>query len=131
MTSTVCTMWSQDTISNPNWNLEFENRDLPPVSFPFWMAKEIALDLSEKEQLESLQELSLKEIALLRTLTAGLEETSRHKSLQITLLETRIKTLEVSLQSASMKKPRDNLMHWLLRMAAALGVGYVLGTLPL
>ena len=95
------------------------------------MAKEIALDLSEKEQLESLQELSLKEIALLRILTAGLEETSRHKSLQITLLETRIKTLEVSLQSASMKKPRDNLMHWLLRMAAAFGVGYVLGTLPL
>ena len=120
---TACATWSQGITVNR------DSTDVRPVSFPFWMVREIALDLSEKDHLEGLQELSLKEIALLRTLAAGLERNSRHKSLQISLLKAQITSLEVSLKTGRRRRPRDQLWHRLLQMAGALGIGYVLGSL--
>ena len=93
------------------------------------MAKQIALDLSEKSHLERLQALSGKEIAVLNSLVSGLESNLEQKSLQLQLLQDQKAALEVSLEAEKLKKPRDNLLQWFLQMAGALGVGYVIGKL--
>ena len=93
------------------------------------MAKQIALDLSEKSHLERLHALSGKEIAFLNSLVSGLESNLEQKSLQLQLLQDQKAALEVSLEAEKLKKPRDNLLQWFLQMAGALGVGYVIGKL--
>lgn len=57
----ACEMRSQDTT------------DIRPVTFPFWMAKEIALDLAEKEKLEGLMEVTELQLLNYGALVDGLE----------------------------------------------------------
>ena len=126
MTSTVCTMWSQDTISNPNWNLEFENRDLPPVSFPFWMAREIALDLEEKNRLQQEVQLLWLEKETLARLISALEQKDRNRLLQLELFEKNMGLLEIQLQ-AEKKINKGDWITWILRVLGAFGAGFLLG----
>ena len=126
MTSTVCTMWSQDTISNSNWNLEFENRDLPPVSFPFWMAREIALDLEEKDRLQQEVQLLWLEKETLARLVSALEQKDRNRLLQLELFEKNMGLLEIQLQ-AEKKINKGDWITWILRVLGAFGAGFLLG----
>ena len=126
MTSTVCTMWSQDTISNSNWNLEFENRDLPPVSFPFWMAREIALDLEEKDRLQQEVQLLWLEKETLARLVSALEQKDRNRLLQLELFEKNKGLLEIQLQ-AEKKINKGDWITWILRVLGAFGAGFLLG----
>ena len=126
MTSTVCTMWSQDTISNSNWNLEFENRDLPPVSFPFWMAREIALDLEEKDHLQQEVQLLWLEKETLARLISALEQKDRNRLLQLELFEKNKGLLEIQLQ-AEKKINKGDWITWILRVLGAFGAGFLLG----
>lgn len=123
---TVSTARSQDTIPEPLPT----PLDLRPVSFPFWMAKQIALDLEEKHRLET--ELQLMELQLLgqRSLVAGLEEREMNRLLQIELLEKNQQLLQVQLEGARAKaQQKGSQWIWMLRFLAALGSGFVLGRL--
>lgn len=124
--STVCTMWSQDTISNTNWNLEFANRDLPPVSFPFWMAREIALDLEEKNRLQQEVQLLWLEKETLARLVSALEQKDRNRLLQLELFEKNKGLLEIQLQ-AEKKINKGDWITWILRVLGAFGAGFLLG----
>ena len=126
MMSTVSTMWSQDTISNSNWNLEFENRDLPPVSFPFWMAREIALDLEEKDRLQQEVQLLWLEKETLARLVSALEQKDRNRLLQLELFEKNKGLLEIQLQ-AEKKINKGDWITWILRVLGAFGAGFLLG----
>ena len=119
-------MWSQDTISNSNWNLEFENRDLPPVSFPFWMAREIALDLEEKNRLQQEVQLLWLEKETLARLVSALEQKDRNRLLQLELFEKNMGLLEIQLQ-AEKKINKGDWITWILRVLGAFGAGFLLG----
>ena len=129
---TVCAMQSQDTISSNNWNLEFKNWDFPsgdlrPVSFPFWMAQAIALDLEEKDRLENEVRLLGLEKETLVYLVKGLEQKDRNRLLQLELSEKNISLLEVQLQAEREIRKEDGWMLWALRLLGALGAGFLLG----
>src|SRR5690606_30803565 len=82
---TACALWSQDAIKDPiNRPHRFwkpvrsgpssDTLDLRPITFPFWMVREIALDLEEKSRLEGELLLFDLELQAYKTLTAGLQE---------------------------------------------------------
>ena len=125
-------MQSQGTISGNNWNLEFKNwnfpsGDLRPVSFPFWMAQAIALDLEEKHRLEQEAILLVLEKETLERLVKGLEQKDRERLLQLELLEKNRKLLEVQLKAEREVKKEDGWLLWALRLLGALGTGFLLG----
>ena len=131
---TVCAMQSQDTISNNNWNLEFKNWNFPldttdirPVSFPFWMAQAIALDLEEKDRLEQEVLLLGLEKEILEKLVNVLEQKDQDRLLQLELSGKNCKLLEVQLQAEREIKKEDSWMLWALRLLGALGAGFLLG----
>ena len=131
---TVCAMQSQDTISSNNWNLEFKNWDFPldttdlrPVSFPFWMAQAIALDLEEKFRLEQEAQLLVLEKETLEHLVKGLKQKDQDRLLQLQLSDKNRKLLEVQLQAEREIKKEDGWMLWALRLLGALGAGFLLG----
>ena len=127
-------MQSQDTISSNNWNLEFKNWDFPldttdlrPVSFPFWMAQAIALDLEEKFRLEQEAQLLVLEKETLEHLVKGLKQKDQDRLLQLQLSDKNRKLLEVQLQAEREIKKEDGWMLWALRLLGALGAGFLLG----
>lgn len=126
-------MQSQDTIADPNWDLESEYWNFPQdtraVSFPFWMVKEIALDLEEKSLLEVQVELLELETGTYSLLVQGLEKEQVNKQLQLELLQKNQQLLQSQLKAVKNRKPKPQDLKWLLRMAAALGTGYMLGNL--
>lgn len=112
---TVCEMRSQDTT------------DVRPVVFPFWMAREIALDLSEKERLEALAEVTDLQLLNYGILVEGLERQQDALGLQLVLERKRIGILELELKMERERKPGKGTFVWVLRLIGALGVGYFLG----
>ena len=128
---TVFGMRSQDTIPDPEGDLEWETRDFTPdtraISFPFWMVREIALDLEERSLLEL--QVELLETATCRLLVQGLEKEQENKQLQLELLQKNQLLLHTRLKLAGIPKAGGNTWKWMVRMTAALGIGYMLGNL--
>ena len=129
-------MWSQGITANNNWILEFENWDFPrdttdtrPVTFPFWMAKAIALDLEEKNRLEQEVQLLVLEKETLEDLVEDLEKKDQGRRLQLELLEKNQNLLEVQLQAGRKTEKGEGWVLWTLRLLAALGTGFILGNL--
>ena len=130
---TVCTARSQATIGKVSG--EGQGRpgsletglDVRPISFPFWMVKQIALDLAEKERLEQEVQLLLLEISTSRSLVAGLELQDQDRRLQLQLLEENLQLLEVQLKAEREIKNTDSWVVGALRLLGALGAGFMLG----
>jgi hypothetical protein len=123
---TVFGMRSQDTIANPDRHF---SRDTRSVSFPFWMAREIAVDLEEKSLLKAREELLLLEIGTWKLLVGGLEQEKATMELQLELLQKNQQLLQSQLKAARSTRQTAKDLKWVLRMTAALGVGYILGNL--
>lgn len=51
-----------------------DTTDKRSVTFPFWMAKEIALDLEEKSRMEANEKIKTMELATLTSLIKSLEK---------------------------------------------------------
>ena len=79
---TVCGMRSQDTT------------DTRPVVLPFWMVREVALDLSEKERLEEMSEITSLQLFKYQMLVQGLEKNNADFALQVELLQRKNERLE-------------------------------------
>ena len=136
---TVCTMWSQDTIvdvARPDWFLKPvrsysapDTTDLRPISFPFWMVREIALDLEEKQQLELEAQLYALEVEAYQKLLESMEAQEQQRRLQLELLGRNISLVEAQLQAEKNSVKSTSKMQWYLRLLGALGVGFVLGRL--
>ncbi|MGY5846599.1 hypothetical protein ACW6QP_04205 [Salegentibacter sp. HM20] len=106
---------SQDTINEPY------------LSIPYWMAKQIALDLEDRARLMALENISAMEISTLRALITNLESSNAKQTLQISLLQENNLILTRQFQSCKSSKPGNNTFLWLLRLMGAVGVGVVLG----
>ena len=125
-------MQSQKAIGNsedafiPGYS-PLDTSDTRPVSFPFWMVREIALDLEEKFRLEVQQELLELEISTYSLLVQGLEKEKGNLELQLQLLEKNQQLLLTQVEARKNKKPEKSL-KWVLRLIAALGTGYILGS---
>ena len=135
---TVCTARSQDTtaeaapgLRNPPKPLSpspgIDTSDTRPVCFPFWMAKQIALDLEEKRRLEDLHRLDSLQLTGYRKLVAGLEQQQQHRELQRVLLQKQVSLLELQLKGEKQIRPSNGTLTWTLRLLAALGAGYLFG----
>lgn len=111
----VFTARSQDTTDNR------------PVTFPFWMAREIALDLEEKSRLELEANISAMEISALNNLVAGLEKINSERLLQLDLVKDNSLLMELQLLSYRSAKPKNNTINWWLRLLGAFGLGYLIG----
>ena len=120
---TVCTARSQDTIADS----PPDSLDLRPVSFPFWIVHQIALDLEEKSRLEQEVELLLLEKSSYRLLVTGLEQKDQERRLQLELLEKNQELLKVQLKAEEETKRGEPWLLWALRLLGALGAGFVLG----
>ena len=105
-----------------------DTSDIRPVSFPFWMVREIALDLEEKSHLEAQQELLEQEIGTYNLLVLGLEKEKRNLVLQLELLGRNQQLLLSQLEATRKGKP-EKPIKWILRLIAALGTGFILGSL--
>ena len=105
-----------------------DTSDIRPVSFPFWMVREIALDLEEKSRLEAQQELLEQEIGTYNLLVLGLEKEKRNLVLQLELLGRNQQLLLSQLEATRKGKP-EKPIKWILRLIAALGTGFILGSL--
>ncbi len=105
-----------------------DTKDIRPVSFPFWMVREIALDLEEKSRLEAQQGLLEVEIGTYSRLVQGLEKENGALELQLELLEKNQQLLLLQVEAARNKRSGTSL-KWVLRILAALGTGFILGSL--
>lgn len=113
--STVFTAQSQDTTDNRQ------------VTFPFWMAREIALDLEEKSRLEANEKITAIELATLTSLVKSLEKTNQTKDLQIELLRSSNALQQQQLTTSKLQKQYPGTFTWILRLIAAFSIGYVIG----
>ena len=134
---TVCTTWSQDTIvdvARPDWFLKPvrsysapDTTDLRPISFPFWMVREIALDLEEKQQLELETQLYALELETYQKLVESMEKQEQQRQLQLELLHKNSSLLEAQLQAEKQGTKGTGTLVWSLRLLGALGAGFLLG----
>ena len=92
------------------------------------MVREIALDLKEKSRLEIQEELLELEIKTYKSLVQGLEEESRNMELQLKLMQKNQHLLLTQLKAENTRKPLQD-VKWVIRMIAALGTGFILGSL--
>lgn len=112
----------------PPDNRNPDTLDLRPVCFPFWMAKQIALDLEEKHRLETELQLLELQLQAQASLVLGLEEKEKRRLLQLKLLNENLHLLEIQLEGERTKaKQKSSQWIWVLRLLAALGSGFVLG----
>ena len=136
---TVCTSWSQDTIVDAARPNRFPKpvRSYPPldttdhrhVCFPFWMVREIALDLEEKELLEQEVALFVLEAEQYQTLLQALERKDQSRVLQLQLLERNTFLLQEQLRVEKLSEKGTRPLIWALRILAALGAGFLFGRL--
>ncbi|MGM0934615.1 MAG: hypothetical protein ACQEWD_14345 [Bacteroidota bacterium] len=106
-----------------------DTTDSRSVAFPFWMAREIALDLEEKSRLEANEKITAMELATLTSLVKSLEKTNQTKDLQIELLKKNNILQLQQLTTTKLQKHNPVTFTWILRLIAALSVGYVIGNL--
>ena len=129
---TACAMRSQSTTGESGSTgpvfLSRDTTDTRAVSFPFWMVWEIALDLKEKSRLEIQEELLELEIKTYKSLVQGLEEESRNMELQLKLMQKNQHLLLTQMKAENTRKPLQD-VKWVIRMIAALGTGFILGSL--
>ena len=136
---TVCTSWSQDTIADAARPNRFPKpvRSYPPldttdhrhVCFPFWMVREIALDLEEKELLEQEVALFVLEAEQYQSLLQALERKDQSRVLQLQLLERNTFLLQQQLRAEKQSNKEPARYNWWLRLLAALGAGFLFGRL--
>lgn len=93
------------------------------------MAREIALDLLEKERLEAAEKLWALELGTYKELVAGWERSGLQKDLQIKLLQEQQVLLATQLESEKIKKPRKDSFSWFMLLLGALGAGVLLGAI--
>jgi hypothetical protein len=97
------------------------------VKLPFEIAKKIALDLEEKDRLQSVQKVNTLIIANLKEQNSTLSLQSENKSTQLVLLRDSYNILKTQLEAEKAKKPGSNWLVWALATLAAFGGGFVLG----
>lgn len=104
-----------------------DTTDVRPVTFPFWMAKEIAIDLNNYKRLQALQEISDMEVAAYIRLTKNLQEITSKQALQMDLLKSNNSSLEKQLEIWKTKKELPLFAKWLIGAGAFLA-GYFVGS---
>ena len=110
---TVCGMRSQDTT------------DVRPVVLPFWMAKEVALDLSEKERLEEMAEITALQLLKYQLLVKGLEKNNFDFGLQVELLQRKNKLLEKTHNVKNDNIKYRKFILWGIRLLSIFSVAYL------
>ena len=118
---TACDLWSQGATP--------DSLDTRPITFPFWMVKEMAIDLAEKDRLQALQLATDLELQIYAERITGFEKVIQAKDLQLGLLEKNNVSLTVQLEAEKAKKPKDKTFLWILRLIGAAAVGFVAGSL--
>lgn len=104
-----------------------DTTDKRPVTFPFWMAKEIALDLEEKSRLETNEKITSLELATLTSLIESLEKSNQNRNLQIELLKSNNKLHQQQLTTSKLQKSNPGTFTWILRLMACFSLGYLIG----
>ena len=80
-------------------------KDLRPITFPAWMVKKIAVDLAEKEHLETQEKVNNLLLAKMKDQQKNLLAQSLLKDLQIKLLKKNNEILHTRLNMKKEKKP--------------------------
>jgi len=97
------------------------------VKLPISTAKKIALDLIELDELKQVTLVNDLIISKYKTTDHLQKKTIADMRIQIQLLQSNIKIIEVQLKSEKKKKP--GLFKQILLILGAAGVGYVAGSL--
>ncbi len=99
------------------------------VKLPFEIAKKIALDMEEKDRLQAVDKVNTLIIANLKEQNNTLFLQSENKSAQLALLRNSYSILQSQFEAAKAKKPKSNWFVWALATLAALGTGFIAGSI--
>lgn len=97
------------------------------VVLDFEIGKLIALDLEELDRLIVVDSVNTVKIQNLDRQVNILEEVSKGKSNQISLLYDTNQILKAQLEAEKLNKPKSKWLTWSLAVLAAFGTGYILG----
>lgn len=99
-----------------------------PISFPFWMVQEIALDL---EDLDAFRKVEMVNSLIISNLKEQLSVLSKRDQLHVEqkeLLQNTIDIIRNQYEAEKLKKPKSNWFVWLLATIAAFGSGFVVAS---
>lgn len=102
-------------------------KDTRPVTFPFWMVQEIALDLEEKDRLEMVDVINTLRISALNTEIDKWSALDKHKVNQIRLKDKFISILQSQYEAERVKKDYKYKFTDFLKDIGKVGIGAVLG----
>lgn len=106
-----------------------DTTDVREVSFPFWMATEIAVDLNRLDRVESINELQGLMIDNLKQQISTLSSKILNQQQQISLLQSTNEILVTQLEAERAKDPKSGFWKWIWKVLAAGAAGFVVGSL--
>ncbi len=115
--------------SQSDTNKNKDSLDTRPVTLPFWVAKEIALDLEEKDRLERIVTVQVSEISNLKGQISTYDLVLTGKNASIELKDRFISILEVQLESERAKKVSKYGFNDLLIDLGKVALGMLIGGL--
>lgn len=104
-----------------------DTTDARSVVLPFWMVREIALDLEEHEHYAKELQLLEWQIETYRSLVKSMQEKEARRLLQLELMKKNTGMLLKQLTTEASARKSANSLKWWGRLLAALGAGFLLG----
>lgn len=112
----VCKGWSQTV-----------TKDVRPVTFPFWVVQEIAIDLEEKDRLHAVDQVNTLRISALYEQIDKYIILDQHKINQIELKDKFIRILQSQYDAEVAKKNDGYKFNDFLKDVGKVGFGVLLG----